>query len=242
MRHLAWVAHALRRHLGRHPGHALGHRREQRPASISRRPAVFRWPYAIEATRFLESWRWVVSFWISSRFGPRRGRFAEPLVKLPERRRRVSSAARNAAVDAHRRPHAVAALRDAWSSRVGLERRGGRGQERSASLRCAARGRRRAAVNGPPSRHLRDACDGAPRLSGWQAAMGASCFASGEALDRGVVGIASWPRRDVPQAPLRFCGDRCGSVYSIALAAAHGSSVVSERQMLRNIFVSLDSG
>ena len=45
-------------------------------------------------------------------------------------------------------------------------------QERSASWRCAALGRRRAAVNG--------------------------------------------------QAPLRFCGDRCGSVYSIALAAAHG--------------------
>ena len=120
--------------------------------------------------------------------------------------------------------------------------RGSRGQEWSAPWRCAAPGRRRAAVNGPPSRHRRDTCDGAPRLSGWQAAMGASCFASGEALDRGVVGIASWPRRDVLQAPLRFCGDRCGSVYSIALTAAHGSSVVSERQMLRNIFVSLDSG
>ena len=91
-------------------------------------------------------------------------------------------------------------------------------------------------------RHRGDACGVTPRLSGWQAAMGASCFASGEALDRGVVGIASWPRRDVLQAPLRNCGHRCGSVYSIALTAAHGSSVVSERQMLRNIFVSLDSG
>ena len=48
---------------------------------------------------------------ILSRFGPRRGR--EVLVKLSERRCRVGSAARNAAVDARRRPHAVAALRDA---------------------------------------------------------------------------------------------------------------------------------
>ena len=101
--------------------------------------------------------------------------------------------------------------------------RGSRGQEWSAPWRCAAPGRRRAAVNGPPSRHRRDTCDGAPRLSGWQAAMGASCFASGEALDRGVVGIASWPRRDVLQAPLWLSGDRCGS-----LARLHSAAVCSQ--------------
>ena len=32
------------------------------------------------------------------------------------------------------------------------------------------------------------------------------------------VSIASWPRRDVLQAPLRFCGDRCGSIDSVALS------------------------
>ena len=69
-----------------------------------------------------------------------------------------------------------------------------------------------------PLRHRRDACEGAPRLSGWQAAMGASCFASGAALDRRRVGSATWPRRDVLQAPLRFIGDRCGSLGSIALS------------------------
>ena len=34
-----------------------GHR-----AVVARRPAVVRRPHAIDATRFLESWRWVVSF------------------------------------------------------------------------------------------------------------------------------------------------------------------------------------
>ena len=36
------------------------------------------------------------------------------------------------------------------------------------------------------------------------------------------VGSASWPRCDVLQAPLWLSGDRCGSLDSIALAAAHG--------------------
>ena len=88
---------------------------------------------------------------------------------------------------------------------------------------CVALGRRRAAVNGPPLRHRRDACGVAPRLRGCQAAMGASCFASGAALDRGAGGGASWPRCDVLPAPLRFRGHRCGSLDSIALAAAQGA-------------------
>ena len=86
-----------------------------------------------------------------------------------------------------------------------------------------------------PLRHRRDACDGAPRLSGWQAAMGAYCSASAAALDRRVVVIATRHQCDVLPAPLRFRGHRYGSLDSIALAAVHGSSVVSERQMLRNI-------
>jgi hypothetical protein len=160
-------------------------------------------------------------------------------VKLRGRRRRAVFAARAAAADATRCVDAVAALRDAWSSRVGLERwRRGPGQERSASLRCAALGWRRAAVNGPPLRHRRDACGVTPRLSGWQAAMSASCFASGAVLDRRVVGIASWPRCDVLQAPLWLSGDRCGSLDSIALDAALLSMLMREPQH----FVSIDSG
>ena len=69
----------------------------------------------------------------------------------------------------------------------------------------------------PPLRHRRDACGVTPRLSGWQAAMGASCFASGAALDRRGGVIASWPQCDVLLAPLWLSGDRCGSLDSIAL-------------------------
>ena len=88
-------------------------------------------------------------------------------------------------------------------------------------------------MNGPPLRHRRDACDVAPRLSGWQAAMGASCFASGAALDRGAGGGASWPRCDVLPAPLRFFGDRCGSLDSIALCCCLLSNVDARAATLR---------
>ena len=77
----------------------------------------------------------------------------------------------------------------------------------------------------PPLRHRRDACEGAPRLSGWQAAMGASCFASAAALDRRRVGIATWPRCDVLPAPLRFRGHRCARLTRL-LSLQRMSSVV----------------
>ena len=116
-------------------------------------------------------------------------------------------------MDARRRPHAVAALRDAWSRRVGLERcRGDRGADRSASSRCAALGRRRAAVNGPPLRHRRDACGVEPRLgcAGCRGMQSLAALLVKQTLSR--AGIDG----DVLLAPLRFCGDRCGSVDSIA--------------------------
>ena len=97
----------------------------------------------------------------------------------------------------------------------GLERwRHGRGQERSASLRCAARGRRRAAVNGPPRRHRRDACDVEPRRGcagcrGMQSR--AALLVNRVILSR--VGIDG----DVLPAPLWLFGDRCGSLGSIDL-------------------------
>ena len=59
---------------------------------VSRRPAGLRRRHAIEATRLREWWPGVVSFWILSRFGPRRARFPEPLVKLRERRPRAVTA------------------------------------------------------------------------------------------------------------------------------------------------------
>ena len=80
---------------------------------VSPRPVVWRRFHAIDATRFLESWRWVVSFSVLSHFVARRGRLAELLVKLRERRRSAGTAARAAAMDARGRLHAVAALRDA---------------------------------------------------------------------------------------------------------------------------------
>ena len=181
----------------------------------------------------------MVSFWILSRFGPRRDVFAEPLVKLRERRPRAVSTARAAAADATRCVDAVAALRDAWSSRVGLERwRRGRGQERSASLRCAARGRRRAAVNGSPIRHRGDACGVEPSLGcagcrGMQSRAALLVKQSGR--------IATWPRCDVLQAPLWMRGDRCGSLDSIALAAAHEQCCFRAPDAPQH-FVSLDSG
>ena len=100
-------------------------------------------------------------------------------------------------------------------------------------MRCAALGCRRAAVNGPPIRHRRDACGVAPRLRGCQAAMGASCFASAAALDRRGVGIATWPRCDVLQAPLRFRGDRRGSVAANSSLCSQASNVDAPAATLR---------
>ena len=49
---------------------------------ISRRPGVSRrFPFT-QTLRFLESWRWVVFYSISSEFGPRRARFPRGLVKF----------------------------------------------------------------------------------------------------------------------------------------------------------------
>ena len=95
-----------------------------------------------------------------------------------------------------------------------------RGQERSASAACSARtvsrGSERSALT-PSMRRVRRSI--APEwlagCNGWLHALRAA-----RRLDRRVVGIAGWPRCDVLQAPLWLSGDRCGSVDSIALAAA----------------------
>ena len=101
------------------------------------------------------------------------------------------------------------------------------------SPRRGALGRRLERRGCPPLRYRRDACDGAPCLSGWQAAMGASCFASAAALDRRVVVIATRHQCDVLPAPLRFRGHRYGSLDSIALAAALLSNVDARAATLR---------
>ena len=118
---------------------------------------------------------------------------------------------RTAPLSGHRRSSATAgrqptpARRRRAPGRLGQPRAEpwvSRGQERSTVLHCAALGRRRAdepSTLTPSTRRVRRST--AP-LSGWQAAMGASCFASGGALDQGrAVALAGL---DATSCPHRF--------------------------------------